>query len=302
MPFYERVVGTHIHQSSVPKCHQCGDVYMCIKCQRDVFSGSIFSRFTTNAEDEYVDRKTMQPKNFLHSVLQRLKEDNFCVVKNLVPLETARKMYSEVEKLHELPDNFKPGKLGKGAMNRVGSLEEVRGDSVMWVDGSKEETPFTSEVAKQMNKLALSIYHIHNISMNRISKSKIMASCYDGKGASYKRHIDSITDGSLKLTFIFYLNEKFTSQDGGCLRVHKESGSIDVVPELGKLVIFRSDKLIHEVLPTFARRFAVTIWYMEVLKRKAVVEDMQQETTKGPNSDEKAPKICVQPKRMKLEQ
>jgi SM-20-related protein len=44
------------------------------------------------------------------------------------------------------------------------------------------------------------------------------------------------------------------------LRLHGDA-AVDVAPVLGRLVVFLSAKVEHEVLPTWAPRLAVTAWY-----------------------------------------
>lgn len=256
---------------------------------------------TNKAKDyQVVDRKIVLEKFFLLAVHRRFVEDGFCVVRNLFSTENARKAREEIEALYKIPGKFTPGKLCKKALNTTTSLEEIRGDSVMWVDVGNDEATCISRVARQLNKLALSMYNMKGIEMTRVSKSKIMVSCYNGGGTAYKRHIDSSIEGNLKLTLIFYFNESFTEKEGGCLRIHKDSSHVDIPPELGTLVIFRSDKLVHEVLPTYSQRFALTIWYMEVPKRKMLVPDETMEIAQT-SSVGQAPKICVQKKRIKFE-
>ena len=262
---------------------------------------NVHEEFASKAKSyQVVDRQIVLEKFFLIAVNRRFVEDGFSVVRNLFSIEDARKARDEIGALYKIPGKFTPGKLRKKALNTTRSLDDIRGDSVMWVDMGNDEARWISQVAKQLNKLALSMYNMRGIEMTRVSKSKIMVSCYNGGGTAYKRHIDSSMEGNLKLTFIFYFNESFTEKDGGCLRIHKDSGHVDIPPELGTLVIFRSDKLVHEVLPTYSQRFALTIWYMEVPKRKMLAQDETMEMAQT-SSVGQAPKICVQKKRIKLE-
>jgi hypothetical protein len=64
-----------------------------------------------------------------------------------------------------------------------------------------------------------------------------------------------------KITAILYLNHEW---DGGQLRIFHNANTndeyIDIDPSFGKLVIFRSDLIEHEVLPSFKDRMAITFW------------------------------------------
>jgi len=70
-----------------------------------------------------------------------------------------------------------------------------------------------------------------------------------------------------RVTAILYLQTRWEEQWGGALRAHCDEDykapPVDLLPEAGSLVLFRSRDLWHEVLPTFNPRFALTMWYFE---------------------------------------
>ena len=66
---------------------------------------------------------------------------------------------------------------------------------------------------------------------------------------------------------------KWNAGDGGCLRTYRGAEAtddvgttaaevIDVRPKLGRLVLFNSRQLLHEVVPTHRQRLAVSIWIL----------------------------------------
>ena len=79
------------------------------------------------------------------------------------------------------------------------------------------------------------------------------------------KHIDVLptekTKQVRKITCIYYLNVQYQVYHGGQLRVYFKNESIDIAPTCDKLVVFRSADVEHEVLPTFATRMALTVWY-----------------------------------------
>eukprot|EP00934_Nitzschia_sp_Nitz4_P003466 Nitzschia sp. Nitz4//scaffold5_size260463//34487//35392//NITZ4_000945-RA/size260463-processed-gene-0.111-mRNA-1//-1//CDS//3329555229//3456//frame0 len=91
-------------------------------------------------------------------------------------------------------------------------------------------------------------------------------------GASYPLHIDNTlgiqglpTDDSRKLTCVLYLNPDHEPTDGGDIRfLLLDNRCIDLSPVGGRLAIFWSDDIPHEVLPcdpsTSHERYALTIW------------------------------------------
>jgi [Skp1-protein]-hydroxyproline N-acetylglucosaminyltransferase len=68
------------------------------------------------------------------------------------------------------------------------------------------------------------------------------------------------------------VNPFWKVKDEGYLRIYTENDDKywDVSPILDKLVVFRSSDVPHEVMPTYAERFAITVWYYSPTKTKAV--------------------------------
>ena len=68
---------------------------------------------------------------------------------------------------------------------------------------------------------------------------------------------------------ILYLNESWTKADGGQLRMYfpQKDGSErveDVLPLGGRLVVFLSEEIPHEVLPTLKERISITGWLRNI--------------------------------------
>ena len=97
-------------------------------------------------------------------------------------------------------------------------------------------------------------------------------------GGRYQKHVDGFNAGAVHRvwSFLLYLNEGWTPSDGGHLRVYDVGGSpghIDVAPAAGTLVVFKSDAVPHEVMPTTAQRLAVVGWF----HRHAEAEETDEE-------------------------
>lgn len=110
---------------------------------------------------------------------------------------------------------------------------------------------------------------------NQSFNAKLAVTC---PGGSYPLHIDNpqgLSAGDTrKLTCILYLNPQYKKGDGGELRLvlsKKEEGlsTVDLSPEGGRLLLFWSDEIPHEVLRSAPNhdehdekldRYALTIW------------------------------------------
>jgi SM-20-related protein len=85
-------------------------------------------------------------------------------------------------------------------------------------------------------------------------------------GAFYRRHVDQFSrDSRRRVSSILYLNPDWGDDDGGELRLYLErkAGSpyVDIRPTGGTLVLFRSERFPHEVLPATRERLSLTGWY-----------------------------------------
>ena len=139
-----------------------------------------------------------------------------------------------------------------------------------------------------------------------LSKTSVQVASYPGDGISgYPRHCDrgaqcndSNTNAAINIstiksktgkntmqmksqrliTAIYYLTEEDWNEleDGGCLRVYnsvRDKKHFDIPPIADRLVIFRSDIIEHEVMPSNKRRrLAVTIWLYGSIVEESILE------------------------------
>ena len=87
------------------------------------------------------------------------------------------------------------------------------------------------------------------------------------KGTFYKRHLDTFqNDGRRKLSVVCYLNdESWKKENGGELTIYTEENGtekpIDLFPFPGRVVIFESQELEHEVQQVKNdKRLSITGW------------------------------------------
>jgi hypothetical protein len=110
-------------------------------------------------------------------------------------------------------------------------------------------------------------------------RKSVQLAYYPGDGRRYVRHRDafpSAPEGEGEaircLTVICYLNADWQPEHGGHLRLFLPGGLGESEPEpaaaqwemdplLGRVVVFRSDVVEHEVLPAWGPRFALTCWF-----------------------------------------
>jgi SM-20-related protein len=129
----------------------------------------------------------------------------------------------------------------------------IRSDDILWVDDDALPT-FRATVATVAAELARAAYL-------GVRTTELQLAIYRTPGAAYARHADAFRgQASRRATLIYYLNAGWQPDHGGQLRAHTPAGSRDVDPLLDRAVLFLSDRLDHEVLPSHAPRMALTAW------------------------------------------
>ncbi|MCC5923764.1 MAG: 2OG-Fe(II) oxygenase [Crocinitomicaceae bacterium] len=144
-----------------------------------------------------------------------------------------------------------------GASGNEKIINEIRGDYTLWLN-RKTDTLFEAiflridEIKCVLNRLC----------MLSISDFEFHLAVYP-KGSFYQKHYDQFNNRNNRLiSVVLYLNENWIQGNGGELRIHKDTGHIDIAPLMNRLVLFRSDVVLHEVLVSNTERNSLTGWML----------------------------------------
>lgn len=189
-------------------------------------------------------------------VIDDLADRGFAVVPGVLRRDQAEELALEARQGFEQGEFHRAG-IGRAAEERP----EIRGDHVAWLD-PQALTPaqqvyfsFVDSLRQECNRalfLGLADFEAH-------------FAVYP-PGSFYRRHLDRFeAEGRRTLSCLLYLNVDWLPQDGGALRLYlrDEEGqerSLDILPEAGTFVVFRSDTLEHEVLAAHRERLSLTGW------------------------------------------
>ena len=145
---------------------------------------------------------------------------------------------------------FKPAAISRGHHRD----EAVRNDRLLWVEPEDAEL---SGLFAAFEALRLELNEGAWLGLARFD----LQLAHYGPGGHYVRHRDALQgENNRRVTAIVYLNPGWEPIHGGQLRLCLDP-AVEVEPRLGRLVIFLSEKVEHEVLPSAANRFAATAWY-----------------------------------------
>lgn len=133
----------------------------------------------------------------------------------------------------------------------------VRGDSIQWLEPGMSTTVDTYLAAMDTVREALN---------RSLYLGLVDYECHFAlypPGAFYKKHVDRFRDDDRReISAVFYLNEHWSVADGGALRLHlPDQQSLDIAPVSGRLLLFRSAQMLHEVLPAGRERLSLTGWF-----------------------------------------
>ncbi len=137
----------------------------------------------------------------------------------------------------------------------------IRGDQICWLDAHMPETAiqdFLALFTRLQNTLNTTYFM-------GLRSQELHFARYD-PGFGYKKHLDQHRNSPhRKISTVLYLNESWTTEDGGelCLYESEQSpreNATRITPAPGRLVIFRSDLVWHEVLPGQKPRWSLTGW------------------------------------------
>lgn len=134
--------------------------------------------------------------------------------------------------------------------------DEVRSDELAWISAS-ETTGALREACARFDAL---MHAVNEAAWLGLRAFDLQLARYQ-PGAKYVRHRDAFPgDDNRRLTAIVYLNDGWLPAHGGVLRLHVEP-PVELEPRLDRLVVFRSERIEHEVIAARAERWALTAWY-----------------------------------------
>ena len=152
---------------------------------------------------------------------------------------------------------FKKAGIGKKQDAQIN--EAIRGDYIHWLDRNTS----SDAIQVYLNRLNDLTQFLNQSLFLSLKDVEVHLTVYPA-GTFYKRHLDQFKkDDHRKLSVICYLNENWTEENGGQLRMHLPGGASDIFPLAGRLVCFRSDQIEHEVLAANRERLSITGWMLD---------------------------------------
>lgn len=195
----------------------------------------------------------MHPSWSAEQVADRLVEHSSVVADGLLPPDLVSALSVEARALRT-DGRYRAAGIGRGSTFQL--RPEIRADHVLWLDPD-HPTPAQAAYLACMEELRAAVNQRTFIGLFRFEGHLAVYP----PGAAYHPHLDRFKSAQHRwVTCILYLNDGWTSEDGGQLRLHLPDGPKDVLPLGGRLVIFFSGDLLHEVIPARRERYSLTGW------------------------------------------
>ncbi len=213
--------------------------------------------FQSNKPDREIGAEaTGASKNtkLFDEIAEAVYAKGYCVIEDALPVELQKALSEHAKKLSET--QFKPAGVGRGGEH--GKHNEIRQDSIAWINGD-------SEIESQWLAWAEGLQGALNqrLFLGLFSFESHFA--HYKAGEFYKKHIDAFRGQSnRKLSLVTYLNEDWSQDDKGELIIFDEKGETvieRVLPKAGTLVVFLSEEFPHEVMPATRDRFSIAGWF-----------------------------------------
>lgn len=208
---------------------------------------------------ELFDQVEFVENPLYESIIEDLLQRKYSVIDNFFSAEEVEVLRNGLLAKYE-EDQFKKSAIG----NKTNELveKEIRGDFILWLNEAEAGTA-ENVFFNRVNNL---VDYLNRTCFMGILHKEFHYAVYP-EGTFYKRHLDTFqNDGRRKLSVVCYLNdETWLEENGGELTIYVdengEEKAIDLYPFPGRVVIFESQELEHEVQRVkHSKRLSITGW------------------------------------------
>ncbi|MEL4307030.1 2OG-Fe(II) oxygenase [Joostella sp. CR20] len=209
--------------------------------------------------EELFDQLDFVENPLFESIIDDLLEQQYSVIDTFFSEEEVTILRTSLLEKYE-EDKFKKAAIGNKFEEQI--IKSIRGDFVLWIDEQKQN-PAEALFFKKINQL---VNYLNKTCFLGILHKEFHYAVYP-EGTFYKRHLDTFqNDDRRKLSFVCYLNDQdWKNENGGELVIYKDENGTETAKSLyplpGRVVIFESQLLEHEVKPVLAsERYSITGW------------------------------------------
>ncbi|MCX5590800.1 2OG-Fe(II) oxygenase [Alcaligenes endophyticus] len=196
--------------------------------------------------------------NFLDKSLDELAQQGWSIADNLLPSSLSLALLQQAQQRWQ-NQCFHAAAIGREKKQHLN--KKIRGDSICWLQPNDCD-PTSQQFLAWAQDIQEALNQAFFLGLRRFE-------CHFARyapGAGYAKHIDQHQHtGFRKISMVLYLNPAWQADLGGELVIYDPESSdeiiANVIPEMGRLVLFRSDSVPHAVLPCHAVRWSLAGWF-----------------------------------------
>ena len=193
--------------------------------------------------------------------LEQIETHGYAIIENAIDSDLMSELMADCYRINP---HFSLA--GIGRLNNLQIDDTVRKDKTYWFDGSSNAQLGYQQVMEAVR--------------NTLNRTFFMGlfdyECHYAKytqGDFYKKHVDAFKGRSNRVfTTVLYLN---SPEEGGELVIYKpKSKDIEIVikPTAGTLVLFESERFVHEVLPAVDNRYSIAGWFRKNASISGIID------------------------------
>ncbi|MCC5865336.1 MAG: 2OG-Fe(II) oxygenase [Wenzhouxiangella sp.] len=215
------------------------------------------------ASDQIAELAVLNSDQVLARVGESLTERGWWVGDNAVAPDLVGELKAELEVLRAADELQRAG-IGRDLDWQL--AERIRRDRIHWLSRS---SPVQMRLLDQMEALRLTLNRELFLGLFEFEAHF----AHYPPGAFYRRHLDSFRGAANRIiSTVIYLNEDWREDDGGELLLYPpeqdhsmSSGTVTemtrIAPVAGRLALFLSEEIPHEVLTARRDRYSIAGWF-----------------------------------------
>lgn len=210
------------------------------------------------------DKDSMLKKN-LDLMIDELAVNGYSISDQVFSQELCLELRKDILTLQE-GQEFEKASIGHQNSKQIRS--EIRGDFIFWLDQAPSKL-IGARTPGEASQKALHLLEEIRTTLNQqlflgLQRFEAHFAHYP-PNAGYHKHWDNHRGlNHRRITFVLYLND-WREENGGELAVFSPDNENElmfkVAPQMGRLIVFRSEVFPHQVLESFADRYSLTGWF-----------------------------------------
>lgn len=198
---------------------------------------------------------------FLHArkqLFDQLANQHWAYSDNVIDHDLHKRLY-EYSNRAQSKERFKAARIGY--QHNPEAIDSIRGDTISWLDENDPESSIV-EFLQWAHELRLELNAMFYTGL----KSKEFHFARYAVGQGYTTHMDQHRGNPhRRISLVLYLNRSWNHEDAGELCLYSpKNPNLEIhriLPQPGRLVLFRSDVFPHAVLPANKARLSLSGWF-----------------------------------------